>query len=193
MGKLLYRVHSAFLHPALRRLLLLSAVLLLILRFHPAAEVTVNGEEIGKYTPFAVHQSLKAANAAAYEITGRTVDLQHGVKLRLCLTSEPYCWDTRRLERALLTSVPGVKRLWVASAGDRVLGVIEDPSVLGELQQVLVDSYVGPRTLEVYIEPEITLRRSFAREDDVLSQTEISKRLREALTVHTTEMQSCTY
>lgn len=169
-------------------LFLLAAGLLLLCRLRSGVAVSVDGVELGTYAPRVAMQCMEAAEAAAYEIVGETVDLRESVELRFCLTLRPREKDRRRLERALLAAAPGIERLWVVYAGEKPLGAVDDPSALGELQRVLVRSHAGPYTVAARLEPELTLRRSFVRSSAVLSQEELGRRLRQYVTVRTVDM-----
>lgn len=172
----------------LRWLLLLAAGLLLLCRIRAGVTVSVGGVELGTYAPRVAMRCMEAAEAAAREISGEAVELRENVQLRFCLTLRPREKDRRRLERELLAAAPGVERLWVVYAGEKQLGAVDDPSVLGELQRVLVNSHAGPYTVAARLEPELTVRRSFVRSSAVLSQEELGRRLRQHVTVHTVDM-----
>ena len=171
-----------------RVLLVLSAVLLLCVQVRPGVRVRVDGEEIGIYAPGTVARSLAAAEAAAGEILGEPVDLRGSVALTFCLTAEGCSRDVRRLERSLLEQAPGVERLWVVKAGDTALGAVDDPSVVGELVHVLVSSCTLPYTVSAELSPELRIERSYVRSASVLTPDEISRRLRENVTVETREL-----
>ena len=171
-----------------RLLLLLAVAALLLCRLRPAVTVSIEGETLGLYAPRELRSSIAAAEAAAEEICGKAVDLRESVHLRYGLSVKTRSRDMKLLERKLLDAAPGIERLWVVYAGDTALGAINDPSVLGELQQVLVRSHAGPYTVAARLEPELTLRRSFVRKDALLSQEELGERLRQLVQVHTVDM-----
>ena len=169
-------------------LILLAVATLLLCPLRPAVRVSVDGEELGTYAPRAVRSCVAAAEAAAEEISGEAVDLREAVRLRCVLSFKARSRDLKQLERRLLDAAPGVERLWVVYAGDTALGAIDDPTVLGELQQVLVRSHAGPYTVAARLEPELTLRRSFVRSDALLSHEELGERLRQTVQVRTVDM-----
>lgn len=68
------------------------------------------------------------------------------------------------------------------------MGAVDDVSVLGELQRVLISSHAGPYTVSARLEPELQVRRSFVRSASVLSQEELSRRLQQYVSVHTVDM-----
>lgn len=89
------------------RMAALIALLLAVICVRPGFAVTVDGEALGVYAPVAVRRSIAAAEAAAREISGETVDLSSALKLQFRLTMMPRSRDLRRLERALLEAAPG--------------------------------------------------------------------------------------
>lgn len=167
-------------------LLFVSVLSLFLAVFRPGLTVTVGEQKLpGVYSPTAVWSCLRAAEAAAWEITGDTLDLSGAVSVTPGLGVGGLSRDTRTLERLLLESAPGVKKLWAVRLDGEFLGWAADPSVLGELTEAFLAENSGPDTASAGFGQKLTAKTSYVRAETAADRMALSGRLREAVRVET--------
>lgn len=161
----------------------LVAVTLLVLFvacFRPGVRVAAGGQALpGVYSVFDYYECLRAAEAAAWEITAQPADLSIACELSFGFGIGGLSRDTRALERLILEQAEGVEALWVARLGDEVVGWVTDPSVMGELAEVILAEGSGIDTVSATFSEDFTVTRSYAPGDTETDPMTVSARLRD--------------
>ena len=165
-------------------LLCLSATLLLLTILRPGLSVTVGGETLpGVYRLSDVVRTVYAVRGAATELLGGDAAVTVDWSLRPGLYAGDYQTDLRTLQRALLEQVPGIAYLCGIKVDGELIGWVYDPSVLGEVLEVMLAEQVTPDTVWAGFAQEVTMEYSYAPEGEAYDMMEVSAKLRDCLAV----------
>lgn len=170
-------------HPLL---ILLTAAILIMACLRPGVAVTIGGQRLpGVFSLFDLKSCVAAAEAAALEITMKPTDLSTHYSVKPGIAVGRLSRDTRALERLLLEQAEGVAVLWVVRFGGELVGWVSDPSVLGELAEVMLAEQSDSSTVSAEFSQKLTVTRSYASDATETDPMVVSKKLRELAEVVT--------
>ena len=161
-------------------LLTLSVVLLFAANFRFGFSVSVAGKKLaGVYAPKELLAAVNAAEAAACEITGNELNLRDSFEIMPRLTMGEYSPDKLAIERALLDSAPGIKRLCAVRVDGEFLGWVMEQSEFAEILGSLLAERCTGHTVSAGFTKKITAQYSYAPSDVPYSAMEISRIIRD--------------
>ena len=153
--------------------LLLAFAALLCVHLHPQYRVTVEGSRLpGTYSPAALRECLRAAEAAAEEILRYDAKMPE-TERRLCLRFRPAADENDALTAALLCSVSGVVKADSVYVNGIRLGTVTDGQQLCERLRDSILGQMPTRAVSGNISGRLELRRVYTRADSNTSDEDM--------------------
>lgn len=157
--------------------LLLAVAALLCVHLHPQYRVTVDGSRLpGTYSPAALREGMRAAEAAAEEILRYDAKMPE-TERSLCIRFRPATDEKDALTAALLQSVSGLTLADSVYVNGIRLGTVADGEQLCERLRAAILGQMPTAAVSGNISGRLELRRVYTRADGNMEYDEMVRRI----------------